>query len=85
MACPLQPARLPLPAAQPSSAHSRSLLQAKGSHRGSKQASAVQADVAATARALGLNVCEEHAVAGFSGAQEAAACLAYVGRMHLAS
>jgi len=44
-----------------------SAWEAEGAHRGSKQVSAVQADVAGTVRTLGLAVREEHAVAGFSG------------------
>lgn len=41
---------------------------AEGRHRGSKQVSACQADVAGTARAgLGLQVVEEHSVGGWSG------------------
>lgn len=54
-------------AMQPLLAAAASAWQAEGSHRSSKQVSAAQADVAATARTLGLAVHEEHAVVGFSG------------------
>ncbi|PRW44947.1 squamosa promoter binding -like 5 [Chlorella sorokiniana] len=51
---------------QPLLAAAASAWAAEGGHRGSKQVSAVQADVAATARTLGLALHEEHAVVGFS-------------------
>lgn len=52
---------------QPLLAASATAWEAEGRYRGSKQVSAAQADVAATARGLGLAVQEELAVAGFSG------------------
>ena len=60
-------------AMQPLLAAAAAAWEAEGTHRGSKQVSAVQADVAGTARALGLTLHEEHAVVGFSGGQAAAA------------